>query len=271
MSVSDTINSIASHLTEAYDAVAEMGGESPANKNLANLAAAVDSIATGPAVPTSLAQLKQMVDAGREIVIGTEIPDTYAGNSNPLIVAQNLNSTNNADYGGAEGVILVRKFVDPTNQTFGSSADYTTSAIKNFLDTTYFENCSESLKTVISDISVQYYNGSSKTTVASKLFLMSAYEVCCQGNYGAAGYEGIMFDLWKERTGLSSPSSMGANNAGRKMKDRNGTALYTWVRSIGSASSNYAMNVSPNGALQVRPPHQSAGVLPACFVAKGGS
>lgn len=44
MSIENKVTSIATHIKTAYDAVEEMGGELPEQKNLANLAAAVDSI-----------------------------------------------------------------------------------------------------------------------------------------------------------------------------------------------------------------------------------
>lgn len=246
-----------------------MGGDTSKPHNLQNLAEAIRSIPTGPlppGVPTSLAELKEMVNKGREIVVGTEIPDDYAGQSNPLIVAQNLNSSNNEAYGGAEGVILVRKYVEPTSQVFGSSVEYSTSTIKNFLDTTYLNNCSDTLKSIIADISVQYYNGSSKTMVAGKWFLMSAYEVCNRGNLGTNGYEGVMWDLWKQRTGLSSPDAMNLYNSGRIMRDRNGTARYVWLRSRYSSSNVCCVNL--NGDVGSDPSNDSIGVLPACFIGK---
>lgn len=202
-------------------------------------------------------------NAASDFPVGHEFEDTYAGNSNPMIVAHYGTGVVNGET--VEGVYLVRKYVEPTSQQFGGSVDYASSAIKNFLDTTYLNNCSEALKSVISNVSVQYYNGSSKTTVAGKLFLMSAYEVCNQG-VGAASYEGVMWDYWKQKTGLSAPDAMYTNNNGRIMKDRNGTAQYVWLRSRNSSSNVCA--VYPNGNVGYNGPSNSSGVLPACFVAK---
>lgn len=257
----NALQSMYTNTKAAYDKIDEMGGELPANKNLQNLAEAIRSIPTGPlppGVPTTLEELKEMINKGREIVTGTEIPDMYNGQSNPLIVAQNLNNTNNSAYGGAEGVILVRKHVDPTSQLFSSYADYSTSLVKDFLDTTYLDNCSDTLKSIISEIDIPYNN----TTVKSKFFLMSDTEVCAIE--GDNIIEGMMWDYWKQKTGLSSPNNN--NNDGRIMKDRNGTAQTVWLRS--RSSSTQVNIVYTTGSINRSYVNVSYGVIPACFIGK---
>lgn len=189
--------------------------------------------------------------------VGTEIPDKHAGNDNPLIVAQYLNETNNSSYGGAVGVILVRKYVDPISQMFGSSVDYASSTIKNFLDTTYLDGCSANLKDAITEISTPYRN----TTVKSKMFLMSTYEVC---SGDSSVNEGVMWDYWKQKTGLSAPNR-GANS-GRIVRDMGGAAQTAWLRSYGP--STMACFISANGGTDVDRPSVNHGILPACFIAK---
>lgn len=193
--------------------------------------------------------------------IGYEFADTYANNSNPLIVAQYLDSSNNSSYGGAEGVILVRKYVDLTTQRFGpNNKDYPASTIKNFLDTTYLENSSSELKPYISNINIPFLNSS----VDSKWFLMSATEVCAVGLGTNIVVEGIMWDLWKQRTGLSSPSNNA--NSGRIMRNINTSPINVWLRSNGY-SSTYAAIISTNGTLMHEDKYTSGyGVLPACFI-----
>lgn len=260
------VQDTATFIKNAWDAVEEMGGDVPAqNKNLANLMAGIASIPQGPAVPTSLAELKKMVRAGREIVIGTEIPDMYAGNSNPLIVAHNLNDGNNGSYGGAKGVLLVRKYVEPTFQEFNSSSsnvNYDSSTILTFLNNEYLEKCSEELRSIISEVGIPYYNGSTIAYINGKWHLMSGIEVCGTNNSG----EGQMWDIWKERTGLVSANN--GTNSGRIGKDRNGNTQYWWLRSRGSSS--YICGVYINGSISTNDlgPSRSNGVLPACFIGK---
>lgn len=257
------------HNKLCWDAIDEMGGDTSAPHNLQNLAEAILIIPTGPAVPKSLEELKQMVNRGREIVVGTEIPDTYGGQSNPLIVAQNLNSTNNSSYGGVEGVILVRKYVEPTSQVFSTSSsgvNYSNSSIKTFLNGTYLNNCSDTLKNLISNISVPYYNGTSVTTVSDKWFLMSDYEVCSnRSNYSANYPEGVMLQYWKDQTGLSSPSLN--TTSGRIAKSRAGSATAFWLRSRFDSSSVCYITFLGGGAT-ANPTLTGTGVLPACFIGK---
>lgn len=245
------------------------GVEVPEDVMIEDLPEYIAQIGTGeswdPENPT-LEGLKYAINNDIDVAVGTEIPDTYDGNDNPLIVAQKLDSSNNSAYDGALGVILIRKYVEPISQEFGSSSDYNASVIKNFLDTTCYDNCSDSLKTVAADINIPYYNGSSMTTVTGKLFPMSAYEVCNQGNNDT---EGIMWDLWKQKTGLSSPDAMSANNSGRIMRDRDGTARNVWLRT--RYSSSRVCNVYTGGSVGTTTLNYNFGVLPACFIAKGGN
>lgn len=194
--------------------------------------------------------------------VGTEIEDTYDGHSNPLIVAQYLDSSNNSRYSGAEGVILIRKYVETVSQVFGNSVDYPTSIVKSFLEETYY-NSSDKVKSVISNINIQYNNGSSIISVPSKWFLMSAYEVCNKGN---GTYEGIMWEFWKQKTGLAAPDNFYTANSGRIVRDRNGTARPIWLRSR-NASTNVCI-ITDSGLVFASLPSNGEGILPACFIAK---
>lgn len=246
---------IAKNLAEAYAAIEEMGGTSPEHKNFANLAAAVETITGGGGL--TLAGLKKALLTGKNLPdIGTEIPDEYNGNKNPLIVAQYLDSTNNSSYGGAVGAILIRKYVEPVSQTFGSTAIYSTSTIKSFLDKNYLNNCSDAIKSLIAEVSVPYNN----TTVKGKFFLMSNIEICCRGSNGVT--EGVMWDFWKQKTGLTSPSD--SANSGRIMKDRSGTARAVWLRSCNGDSYAYFVSTPGGGGYSL--PSNTYGVLPACFI-----
>lgn len=111
--LNNTIEKFSASLSASYAKIAEKGGAMPEHKNSNSLADAIRTIPNtsdpgyDPDNPT-LAGLKAAVNAGdyETFPVGTEIPDTYNGNDNPLIVAQYLDSTNNSAYGGAEGVIV---------------------------------------------------------------------------------------------------------------------------------------------------------------------
>lgn len=271
MSIATELTKLNTYVKDAYQALQENGYYLPDQKNVKNIAATIRREFRPPIDPdnptiSNLLLALQTDNPASYYPVGTEIPDTYAGNSNPLIVAQYLNSTNNSKYGGAEGVILVRKYVEPTSQQFGSNSAYASSAIKTFLDGTYLNNCSADLKAAISEINIPYYNGSNMTQVKSKWFLMSAYEVCNQGYNGIAGYEGVMWDYWKQKTGLSSPDTINANNAPRIMTERNGIALRVWLRSY--YSSSRGCSVDTQGAVNYGAVNYGCGVCPACFLAK---
>lgn len=218
-----------------------------------------------PENPT-LEGLKAAVDAGdyEAFPVGTKIADVWDDESNPLIVSQYLDSTNNEAYGGAEGVICVREYVSPTAPfTFGDTTNYDSSSVKEYLDTVYLDKCSSSLKNVISEIKVPWWNGSSMLSLASKFFLMGVGEVC--GDYTS---EGIIWDYWKQVTGFSTPST--AANEGRTPRSSSGAVQYVWLRS--RSSSSYVRAIAYNGSIiSAVPSNTSVGILPACFIAKSNS
>lgn len=194
---------------------------------------------------------------------GTEIPDTYDGQSNPLIVAQYLDSSNNSSYGGAEGVILVRKYVEPT--TFSSTSYiYPDSTTYTYLQGTYYDKTSIALKNLISDISVPYYNGSDLQSVISKWFAMSTTEA--NGILGDHA-EGIAWDYWKNKTGLTTPSNDA--NGGRILKDTAGATSQSWLRTGPVSYGSTAIYTT--GQIYANPPQGTCSVLPACFIAKSST
>lgn len=214
-----------------------------------------------PDNPT-LEGLKYAIDNDIDVAIGTEIPDVYDGNDNPLIVAQKLDSSNNSSYGGAEGVILVRKYVEPTSQGWGgtSATSYGASAVKSFLDTTYYDNSSAEIKNLISPITLKVLGS---TLTNNKWFAMSTIEL---GFYFLNVSEGIFFDYWKDKTGLSSPNDN--SNAGRILRSRDGVARNTWMRTVYQGFPRY---VNTNGENNNASVIGNMGILPACFIAKGGN
>lgn len=286
-SIDDTLNmkvywtrSMHPTSTSSFGAIIKTGapGYDTYNKYITTLAACNfigkdsggggDDTLWNPDAPT-LEGLKYAIDNDIDVAVGTEIPDTWNGNDNPLIVAQKLDSSNNSSYGGAEGIICIRKYPEPFNQKFSPSVtgdgwDYRTSTIKTLLDGEYYNNCTDELKAIISEIKIPYYV-TSVLSITCKWFLMSTYEVCATAT--GAGNEGIMWDYWKQKTGLTSPNS--AANDGRKVLQRgseSGSVL--WLR---TRSSSNVHEILSSGAISNTYPNSTMGVLPACFIAKGGN
>lgn len=221
-----------------------------------------DSFTAELVIKNTLSGLKMALNSGQAeslFPVGTELPDTYANNDNPLIVGiyENIN--------GKTRVGLVRKYVEPTSQIFNSSrdADYRTSPILNFLQTTYLNNCSDELKFVVAEASIPYYPGSgSEVQVSSKWHLLSVTNVM-GNNTVKANAEQPIWPYWQQVTGLSSANN--SANAGRVKTDRSGAAWHWWLRSWTDSSTVCAVNT--NGSIGTYSnPATSDGVLPICYI-----
>lgn len=79
MSLNSVVSDIGTHLKNAYDAVEEMGGELPEQKNFANLAAAVESIPSGGIIDPNnvdfdkLSEIVKKGLASRYLTLGEEL------------------------------------------------------------------------------------------------------------------------------------------------------------------------------------------------------
>lgn len=245
----------------AYTALQASGASLPEQRNLANLAGTIQGEFVRDNSLTSLKSLLQYnLNVAREkFPIGAEIDDKYNNVSNPWIVGQYLTNENNYAYGGGVGVILIRKYVEPTSAVFGPGVDYTTSSIKVFLETTYYNNCSDELRGVVSELAVPCY---ADKMLQAKLFLMSDREICSNRSNPARG---IMWDYWKEKTGLSSPSY--SANAGRIVGAPGAAGRSVWTRS--DYDTSRVCYLSNTGSVSYDAPSANFGVLPACFVSVG--
>lgn len=257
-------------------AITEMGVEVPNKTPFRKYSELIGDITTTP----TLDSLKKALNNGtamKKFPVMTEIPDIYDGNENPLFIAQYLTATNNSSYGNAEGVILLRKFVEPVSQTYGANAQYEQSTIKSLLDNAYFNKCSDELKSVISEIDIPYYNLSADTVVnlRSKLFLPSATELCGYPGTGIKIYEGIGWEYFVNKTGLlpigpnNENYSNNNDNSGRIMSGRDGINYNIWLRS--RANHSNVMYVTTNGAIKNVGPTAKYGIIHACFMAKGAN
>lgn len=273
--IKTTTNSIEQHLREAYEKIAEKNGTLPEHKNTQNLAEAIRSMPAKPGYdpehPT-LNGLKEFINRGGIIPAGTEIPDIWNGGDNPLIAVHYLDGSSDQykDSNGenAVGTLLMRKYTGTTTQ---SGVDYATSAAKSYLDNFYLEASSDELKAIISDISVPVYNGTTMAQVSGKWFLMSPYEMCSWTSWSdeTSHNEGVMFQYWKDKTGLTTPSEPFSANDGRKITEKNGNSANAWLRSRYSDNKNVWLIRGSDGSTQYADPTTVwYHVTPVCFIAK---
>lgn len=210
----------------------------------------------------NLTGLKAALDLGiAETVypINSEAADTWNNVNNPWVVAQYYNG--DGAYGTTPGVFLFRKYVAPESQKWDDSVtDYAKSSIYTYLKNTYPNNCTEEINSLAAEIDLPYYNGSQNTTCKAKYFLMSVTELMGTGK----STEGVAWEAWKQRTGLSSPSD--SVNNGRIMNNPSGTAKYYWTRSWYLASHVY--KVDTDGYVDTDAPYGPFGVVVACFIPK---
>lgn len=270
MSLEDTVRSLNQNVKEAYTALEESGYYLPEQKNAENLASTIRREFRPPIDPenATLEMIKlalQHNNPASHLPIGTEVADTYDGQSSPLIVAQYLDNTNNSSYGGAVGAICVRKYVEPQLQWSPSKnqPNYINSTIQNYLNTTYFNSCSESAKNLITSTTVPYYDGGVYQSLeGQKWFLMSITEVYGYNLLGAT--EGIVWKYWDNKTGVGYPSNLA--DAGRVLTDRSGQPLGVWLRSRGEREN--AAWIWTDGSISNSSTDFTRGILPACFISK---
>lgn len=212
-----------------------------------------------PPTPTvSLTDFVPKAKAGTakaEYPVGTEIPDTWDGRDNPLIVAQYIDETNKSTYGGFTGAICIRKYVDPVD--FGVD-DASTNGAASYFSSTYIDKCSREFMSsgALTQGVIPNASGSGTTCY---WFIMSGIEVGSTYNAG----EGFMWDYWKQQTGLSAASN--AANAGRIRRDRTGEAQDWWLRSAGGMGP--LCDVAMDGSVSNRSTSMfEGGLLAACFI-----
>lgn len=94
-----------------------------------------------------------------------------------------------------------------------------------------------------------------------KVFLLSRTEVYAGANNSIS--EGTAYKYYSEFSNLSSAGTGADSN---RIKYRNGTAKYWWLRSPSPGSANIVRNVLPSGALYENRATNSFGVAPACCI-----
>lgn len=251
MSYQDELQRLVEAKASMRQSIINKGVDVPDDAKIEDYADYILQIDTGggydPSNPT-LEGLYNALNAGDEgaFPVGTEIPDTYAGVSSPLIVG-NYQDITAADGTTHRAVGLMRKFPELYGQPFSSGSSlYTSSSIFSVLNGTYLQSCSEALRSVIAEVRVPYYNGSSLGYATGKVHLFSGVEIGATYNSG----EGQIWQIWKDRTGLSSANN--AANPGRIIRGSDGVPKYVWLRSYGNATNiGYVVT---DGSVSIGPP-----------------
>lgn len=271
----DLIAELGADLKAAYDAVEEMGGTVPIDKNAENLPDAIASIPQpstppyDPANPT-LTGLKAAINAGDydAFSVGTEIPDNFDGESNPLIVVQYLDSTNNSAYGGAVGAILLRKYLTP-GYAFATQVNrgtYSVSLLRSTLNSDeYMSKCSDELLSIVSPLTLPTWTWPETVYVGpDKFFPPSRTEVLA---YYSGTSSGVAYQYFIDKNGSASPTS-GAVSWRRF--NTTGTDFSTWLRDTAAAADTSVISVLSDGRIvSTRSTNSTSyGTLVACFIAK---
>lgn len=272
MTIASNLERIIAAKADIKAAIGEKGVEVPDAALISDYHTYIDQINSAPAIdpdnPT-LAALKLALatnDPSSYYPIGTEIPDTWDGNDNPLIVAQ-YTSIRLSDGSQKPGAYLVRKFASETAMAWGTAGYSASNSLIAYLAGTYLNRCSQEVKDNIAEIDVWYANrfsgADSGQYVSSKFFCMSCTEVLINPAVSTQ-VEGEPWDYWKQKTGLSSASD--SHNTGRIAKTASGSSAQYWLRTNFNSSYQYVVNAQ--GGMGYTAPSVNIGInlLPACAV-----
>lgn len=257
-SIAEELQEVRSTKREIASAIEEMGVDVPAKTTFREYANLIGDIVTTPTLK-GLKKALQNGSAPEKYPVGTTLPDTYADYDSPWTVMDYAQATL-ADNTVNNGAYLVRLIAEP-NSIFGQNANYGNSTVNTFLNSEYLTKCTSDFRDLVTEIKVPFFDGTIDTTTNAKCWLLSATEIM---NQGRNHIEGFGFELWKQRTGLSSPDGLGANNAGRIMRNRDGVAQLWWTRSWYNSSNLVAVNT--NGGTGSSTPPTSYGLVVACFL-----
>lgn len=267
MSIKSEIIITTNYTKAIYTELQNQGYTLPEKLNLANVVPTLQSTPTPPYDPNNptLTGLKNAMKSGdySAFPVGTEFPDTYNGHSSPLILVQYLNSTNNTLYNGAVGALVMRKYADATSPFASSSAGqyYPSSDIKDFMAGNYYNNCSDEIKKLLSDITINMRDGTIHQLLC-KWFIPSEIEVGGKSDTNP-NTEGIFWDYWKSKTGLSTPSA--SANTGRIINNLSNSPIITWTRTNTGLGSDRC--IGTNGAIIPGTLTDANGVLATGFIA----
>ncbi len=221
----------------------------------------------------ALTKLREALENGTaetEFPIGSEIDDTWAGQSNPWIVAHYGSS--NTTSGTKNGVFLFRKYVNPTNHQWGTanSENYNVSAMNTYLNSTYLNNCSDLFKESVEEAVVQWAR-TSGSEVNAKLWLMSPIEMGADWSQNSENF-GTVWTYWKNQVvaaGQNTPYNYSVE--GRIGYSVSGTATNYWLRTKKTSTSVRTVSAVGNLTSGAQPTATTQGVRPACFISAPAS
>lgn len=273
MTIADNLQGLIASKEAIRQAIIAKGVDVPESSKLDSFPEYIMQIASGsgPTGDGTLADLKLALatdDPTKYYPIGSEIADKWDGSDNPLIVAHKLDSSNNALYGGVEGLIMVRKYATNYATNFNElpGMGFDSGPVGEYLRRDYLDKCSDELKPLLAEFTTKYQGFSISSSSKSKWFPMEAIELCAT-SYGVPGSSvGITWDYWKKQTGLSTPDKDGTANSGRKAYLPNGTAVSYWLRSSSTMSDTF---ISTTGATEGDDGSMAENyIYPFCVVAK---
>lgn len=104
-------------------------------------------------------------------------------------------------------------------------------------------------------------DGGGSQTTDERFFLLSRSEV--YGGNEVTGGEGSAYPYYKDYSGLPSA---GTGNDTNRIKYRNGSAKYWWLRSPNASNGGNVRKVNPTGNISSHDAYGSSGVAPACCI-----
>lgn len=112
-------------------------------------------------------------------------------------------------------------------------------------------------KTALNTVS----DGGGSETTTEKFFLLSRSEV--YGGNEVTGGEGAAYPYYSDYSDLGSA---GTGNDSNRIKYRNGTAKYWWLRSPNAGNASNVRTVHTTGTITIGGAYNSNGVAPACCI-----
>lgn len=275
MSIKTEVENTAKYLREAYVALEDKGATVAGDKNMANLAGAVQSIKAGGSTVFTLEAFCNALDTSldscmKKYPVGTRLDDTYDGQSDPLVVAMYTSSSVSGYTGTKAGAFLIRQYAFYTPDLMfdpeGSMAKWNdASPISQFLNNEYLNKCSDKLKERVT--SVLYPAYSSTGITAHPWSISSAVEVMGASMSG----DGTAWDFWKQV--VMSTSTSDTANSNRICYDRDSKVVKCWLRTHGG-SLDQACCIDSDGSVYRRQASFSTtnmGVRPICFIGRDTS
>lgn len=218
----------------------------PENKNLANLAETIGSLRLktkwDPNNP-SFEGLKSALDAGVQVPLGTEVPDTYGTQECTWRVVHYGMAKRSSDSGTVDGVYLQLSELFETSPM--TSATYSSSnmiALLNNSGQGVYNKLSSTIKELVTQIKVPFvYYPQRSSEVNCKFFIPSATEI---GGVVSSAYgdDGVYFDYYKF---AATPTDSAVS--GRILKTKGGAAGEIWTRT--SLAYNLVRLLNKNGSI----------------------